>query len=79
MIDIDRLDFLLFSESQSRFVVTVRPEDSDRFEEILADTDFAAVGRVNSVKYLVMGYRNKTVMNEPIDELKAVWQKPLSW
>ncbi len=77
--DIDRLDFLLFSESQSRFVVTVRPEDSDRFEEILADTDFAAVGRVNSVKYLVMGYRNKTVMNEPIDELKAVWQKPLSW
>ncbi len=76
---IDRLDYLLFSESQSRFVVTVRPADTGRFEEIMAGTDFASVGRVNSVKYLVMGYKAKTVMNEPVDELRAAWQRPLAW
>ena len=76
---IDRLDYLLFSESQSRFVVTVSPADTGRFEEIMAGTDFASVGRVNSVKYLVMGYKAKTVMNEPVDELRAAWQRPLAW
>ncbi len=76
---IDRLDYLLFSETPSRFVVTVKPSDTARFEELMAGTDFAAVGRVNSVKHLVMGYRTKTIMNEPIDELKAAWQRPLAW
>ena len=76
---IDRLDYLLFSETPSRFVVTVRPADASRFEEIMAGTDFAAVGRVNTVKYLVMGYKTKTVVNEPLEELKAAWQRPLAW
>ncbi len=76
---IDRLDYLLFSESQSRFVVTVSPGDRARFEDIMSGTDFAAVGRVNSVKYLVMGYKAETIINEPIEELRAAWQRPLAW
>ncbi len=76
---IDRLDYLLFSETPGRFVVTVSQARRAEFEEVMAGTDFAPVGRVNSVKYLVMGYKAKTIMNEPISELKAAWQRPLAW
>ena len=76
---VDRLDFLLFSETPGRFVVTVSPGKRARFEETMAGTVFASVGRVNSVKHLVMGYKAKTIMNEPLEELKAAWQRPLAW
>jgi len=44
--EVEREDLLLFSETPSRFVVTVRPEHAADFEAAMQGTAFAAVGEV---------------------------------
>ena len=41
-----RDDYLLFSESQSRFVVTVREGDLERFEKLFRSVPHAVIGKV---------------------------------
>jgi phosphoribosylformylglycinamidine synthase len=45
--DIARDDYLLFSESNSRFLVEVSPEDRKDFKDVLGGTAFAVIGKVN--------------------------------
>lgn len=77
--DCRRNDFLLFSESQSRFVVTVNPEYRNLFEELLSGLPFGWVGAVMQKKRLrVIGLDGKTVIECAIDKLKKAWKNPLS-
>ncbi|MGQ9499919.1 MAG: AIR synthase-related protein [Dissulfurimicrobium sp.] len=76
---VDRLDVLLFSESQSRFVVTVHPKDHAIFEDIMAGTDFAMVGKVSAQPMLIFTFKGKEVLREDIYGLKEAWRSPLSW
>ena len=79
---INRDDFVLFSESNTRFLVEVAPEDKQRFEkfEKMAGVDFAAIGEVRNDKRLeVYGLRGAQVLSAPLAELKEAWQKPLRW
>lgn len=84
---IDRDDYLLFSESQSRFVATVSPDHQKEFEEILRGEDstlspfaFAAIGEITASPFLSLrGITGEILMRESIAELKAVWQKTLSF
>jgi len=46
--NIKRSDTILFSESQSRFVVTVAPCNVERFEKIMKGNVFADVGEVTA-------------------------------
>jgi len=75
---IDRDDYLLFSESQSRFVVTVAPESRDRFESVLRGNRFAKIGRVLAEPvFRVRGLGGNGIIEEDIYALKEAWQKPL--
>ena len=77
---IRRNDELLFSESQSRFVVTVSPRSAAAFERIMNGSEFARVGRVTPEKTLkIRGLKGNTVVSEDIALLKAVWQRPLNF
>ncbi|MBC8477253.1 MAG: hypothetical protein H8D49_02805, partial [Dehalococcoidia bacterium] len=77
---IDRDDFILFSESNSRFIVEVSPDNKDRFEKAMAGCPLAMIGRVSSETRLeVIGRRGASVVSISIDELKEAWQKPLRW
>jgi len=77
---INRGDFILFSESNSRFVVEVAPENKDEFEAIMGDTSFAAIGQVIDSEILeIYGLDGNKVVSAPISELKEAWQKPLRW
>ena len=77
---IRRNDELLFSESQSRFVVTVSPRSAAAFERIMKGSEFARVGRVTPEKTLkIRGLKGNTVVAEDIALLKAVWQRPLNF
>jgi phosphoribosylformylglycinamidine (FGAM) synthase-like enzyme len=76
--DLDRDDFVLFSESQSRFVVTVSPANREAFEKVLAGNPFAAVGEVTAETRLeVVGLTGETVVAADVGALKEAWQKPL--
>jgi phosphoribosylformylglycinamidine synthase len=77
---IDRDDTLLFSESQSRFVLTVAPENRKKFEEILSGCAAAQVGKVITEGVLMInGLKGNLVIQADINELKAAWQKPLNF
>ncbi|MBU4075637.1 MAG: phosphoribosylformylglycinamidine synthase subunit PurL [Euryarchaeota archaeon] len=77
--NIKRTDTILFSESQSRFVVTVAPGKVKRFEEIMKGNVFADVGEVTSQQNFSVMDGEKVVLSAGIDELKEAWQKTLRW
>ncbi len=76
----NRDDYVLFSESNTRFLVEVAPEDRHQFEDMMAGVDFAAIGQVTSKEKLeVYGLNGKIVLSALITELKEAWQRPLRW
>jgi len=79
-INIKRNDFLLFSESPSRFVVTISPQNKDKFEDLLRLNVFAQIGIVTKNPYLkIVGLNGEMIIYEDINLLKESWQRPLRW
>ena len=75
---LERDDLLLFSESQSRFVVTVDPSKKKAFEALLADAAYGETGVVSAHEtFRVTGLAGKIVIEANIYDLKEAWQKPL--
>ena len=77
---IDRDDVLLFSESQSRFIVTIHPVAKEPFEELMKGIAIGQLGIVLAEGLMkVDGIRGNRIIEEDINLLKAVWQKPLDF
>ncbi len=77
---IQRNDTILFSESNSRFVVEVRPEYQKQFEELVKDIPCGLLGEVTTEPLLkIYGLNKKPVINENIYDLKEAWQATLRW
>jgi phosphoribosylformylglycinamidine synthase II len=77
---IDRDDFILFSESNTRFLAEVAPEDKAAFEREMDGVDFAQIGEVTgSKKFEVYGRGGAKVISADIAVLKEAWQRPLRW
>jgi phosphoribosylformylglycinamidine (FGAM) synthase-like enzyme len=77
---VDRNDVLLFSESQSRFVVTVHPENQGAFEDCMKGNAFSEVGKVIAGSdFMISGLNGKAVVRVNIFDLKEAWQRPLQW
>ncbi|OGP99037.1 MAG: phosphoribosylformylglycinamidine synthase, partial [Deltaproteobacteria bacterium RBG_19FT_COMBO_52_11] len=75
---VNRNDSLLFSESQSRFLVTVHPENQSAFEDYLRGNVFAEAGQVvGGGAFTVFGLNGKAVVQADIFDLKESWQRPL--
>jgi len=75
---LSRSDLILFSESQSRFVVTLDPSKKSAFEAILGDSTFGDIGVVSQGKtLLVAGLDGKTIVQASLSELREAWQSPL--
>ena len=69
---------LLFSESASRLLVTVRPEQSAAFEKAMAGSTFARIGAVTAEPTLaIAGISGAGVVRSELDRLKSAWQAPL--
>ncbi len=76
---IDRTDYLLFSESQSRFVVTVATEKKKEFEDEMAGTVTALVGETTRDQALTITHHDRKVIFEDIGLLKRAWKEPIDW
>jgi phosphoribosylformylglycinamidine synthase len=75
-----RNDYILFSETASRFVVTVHPEDQRKFENIMAGNIISAIGFITSDGlFQVTGLGGKLIIKEKICKFKDAWQKPLNF
>jgi len=77
---VERDDFILFSESNTRFLAEVAPENKSEFEEIMSGTGLAEIGQVNDSEMLeIYGMSGGRVLSESLGQLKESWQKPLRW
>ena len=80
MDGIDRDDFLLFSESQGRFVVTISPENTEAFEKTMSDSPVRRIGRVTEERRLVIkGLDSDDIIDIDIAILKEAWKGPLKF
>lgn len=66
----------LYSESHSRFVVTVRPEHRARFEEILGAAA-VRIGETTAAPRLRIGWQGRPLLDCAGAELEQAWQKEL--
>jgi phosphoribosylformylglycinamidine synthase len=75
---IEREDVLLFSESASRFLVEVAPEDADAFDRTMGRVPLTAIGTVAAEPRLtVVGLTGGPIFEAVIDELRGAWQRTL--
>ncbi len=73
-----REDALLFSETPSRFLVTVRPEHRTSFEAAFAGQDISLLGAVAGNQELhIIGLDGEILLRADIGDLKEAWQSPL--
>ncbi|MFC1554786.1 AIR synthase-related protein, partial [candidate division KSB1 bacterium] len=74
----DRDDQIVFSESNSRFIVTISPENKQRFEELLGGIDYAIVGiTTNEPVFQLLGTQGRTIIYSTLEELKTNWKNTL--
>jgi phosphoribosylformylglycinamidine synthase len=78
---------LLFSESPTRFVLEVAPEDCGRVEQILGACPLGRLGEVGrrggdapgSPPRLSIEDDGSTIVGASLDDLKEAWKSPLRW
>ncbi len=75
-----RNDYILFSESASRFIVTVHPKVKNKFEDIMAENIISEIGFVTgNDSFQITGINGRLLINEKISKFKKAWQKPLDF
>ena len=77
---LERNDYVLFSESAGRLLVTVRPEHKTAFEERMVDSMYAEIGLVTKDPMLeIVGVNGRVLCRVPIAHLKRAWQHTLNF
>ena len=76
-VAIYRDDFLLFSESASRFIVSVEEGCYERFAAFLKGVSFSVIGRVrDDGRFNIKGMNGNQVIASKIEELEEAWLAP---
>lgn len=70
---------LLFSESASRFVVSVAAENAAAFERAMAGQPCARIGQVTETRELRIANASTSLFNASVDALFARWRQPLDF
>lgn len=76
---VERNDYLLFSETQSRFIATVNPQNRKSFESIMKGCSVSLIGKVVLAPKFAIKRNKKMIINSNIAELKKAWKGTLSW
>jgi phosphoribosylformylglycinamidine synthase II len=70
----------LFSESNTRFLCEVTPENASAFEAALAGVPLTKLGVVTAKPVLrISGAAGKELISSSIADLKNAWKSPLNW
>ena len=78
-VGVDSNIVALFSESQSRFVVTVPQAHAAAFEAALEGSPVTRLGEVIPEETFKLTGMNGAAVNVGLAELKEAWQRPLRW
>ncbi|UCH32891.1 MAG: phosphoribosylformylglycinamidine synthase subunit PurL [Candidatus Bathyarchaeota archaeon] len=73
-----RKDYLLFSESNSRFLVEVPMGKAPEFSRIMKKVPHSIIGKVTKdPHFCIYGLRNEIVIDLKVDELRRAWKSGL--
>ncbi len=73
----NRVDILLFSESNTRFLVEVSPAKANKFEKFMKNLPFSIIGKTIKEKTLKIYNSNKLIIHLPISRLRARWKRKI--
>ena len=77
--DIDRDDFVLFSESNSRFLVEIPQKATVEFEALMKNVVCAKIGQVTkNANFSVQGLNGDTTVEASIADLRKSWKRNLT-
>ncbi|MUK88444.1 phosphoribosylformylglycinamidine synthase subunit PurL [Ornithinibacillus sp. L9] len=62
----------LFSETQSRFLVSVKPENKERFESVMIDA--VQIGVVTADEQMVVHSNGHQIIRENVENLRELWK-----
>jgi phosphoribosylformylglycinamidine synthase len=72
---IDRDDFILFSESNSRFLVEVGEKDKERFEDLMHGVVYSQIGKVtHENNFVVNGLNKDRIIEIDANKLRNTWK-----
>ena len=75
-----RDESVLFSESNSRFVVEVAKTKQKEFEKLLTGVSFGLAGCLTkNPDFKIFNLAGKICVDANINKLKEAWQGPLRW
>jgi phosphoribosylformylglycinamidine synthase II len=74
-----RLDELLFSESNSRFIVEVWSYKRGAFEKAMRTIPYAQIGTVDGAGELILTKGKRTLMRLSVRKMKRYWKKRIGW
>jgi phosphoribosylformylglycinamidine synthase len=75
----NRNDFVLFSESNSRFLVEVSQEAKEEFEALMKGKVYAEIGMVTKTPRLcIYGLKGEVTVDAAISDLLASWKRTFS-
>ncbi len=66
---------LLFSESAGRFVVSVSPENVEKFDFIMKGLPAAKAGRVRGDRRFIIQREDKMIINEEVEKLREAFNR----
>ncbi|MCX7994936.1 MAG: phosphoribosylformylglycinamidine synthase subunit PurL [candidate division WOR-3 bacterium] len=72
-----RADILLFSESNTRFLVEVLPENAQKFEKFMKNIPYSAIGKTTKEKRLKIYNSKRLIIDQPIARLRARWKRKI--
>ncbi len=68
------LERILFGESPSRFLITVRAGSDHSFERLLSPLPAARIGTVTAEERLIIGRSGPELINLPLQAIEAAWK-----
>jgi phosphoribosylformylglycinamidine synthase len=73
------LEEMLYSESASRFLVTVKKEDKQKFEDLFQGQTLGLIGQTLPEPKLTFEFKDKPLFACEIERLTKAWKKTLDW
>lgn len=73
--DLFRDDFILFSESQSRIILTIDPNNKETFEKMFDGIDISLVGKITDGNFVIKGAGDKNIIDISVNDLKDKYKE----
>ncbi len=71
--------YRLFSESNSRFLIEVEPQNEQQVLEIFSELPIVKLGELTDSKDVCFCMGGQELVSLPLSQLKDAWRRPLDW